>query len=97
MSTQNSVKLLPPEEEGRQQGQEKATDPVCGHKSGLDKSLFIQRLKKRSQNLRMYGRKKRVTRNHSVNVKIKKVHGDQDVIWHGDKRKTFIKNSGRKK
>ena len=45
----------------------------------------------------MYGRKKRVTRNHSVNVKIKKVHGDQDVIWHGDKGKTFVKNSGRKK
>ena len=55
---------LPPEEGDRQQGQEKATDPACWHKSGLDKSLFIQRLKKRSQNLRMYGRGKKKKESH---------------------------------
>lgn len=78
VSTQNSVKLLPPEKEGRQQGQEKATDPVCGHKSGLDKSVFIQRLKKRSQNLQMYGRKKK--KSHKAISKRPKSWGAQ--IFH---------------
>ena len=41
-------------------------------------------------------KKRRVTRKHSVNVKIKKIHWDQDVIWNGDKGKTFVKYSGRK-
>lgn len=36
-------------------------------------------------------KKKRVTRNHSVNVKIKKIHGDQDVIWHEELRQKKIK------
>ena len=80
VSTQNSVKLLPPEKEGRQQGQEKATDPVCGHKSGLDKSVFIQRLKKRSQNLQMYRRKKK--KSHKAISKRPKSWGAQ--IFHAE-------------